>query len=186
MSVASYQQIGNWNTTAVTDMRAIFRDAAAIIQSVGNWNTTAVTDFSQNNDAGALPSGLRNVYGDILGHEGGGDWAVVPANLLDCLPCTTCPVCYRGHARVWLRGEWRIRGQYEWRADYWERPVAGIVVEESRFFNVRMQALQPYPPRCPQAPGGYTCDSHHPKRAPSHLGEIWICVVKNDQCTHKL
>ena len=75
--------------------------------------------------------------GAMAGAGNDGDWAVVPASLLEDLPSTTCPLCYREHQHVWRHGRGHIVDQYEMRADYWERPVAVVVVEETRFFHVR-------------------------------------------------
>jgi surface protein len=40
------QDIGNWNTAAVTDMSNMFLEASSFNQDIGNWNTAAVTDMS--------------------------------------------------------------------------------------------------------------------------------------------
>ena len=71
--------------------------------------------------------------GAMAGAGNDGDWV----SLLEGLSSTTCPLCCREH--VWRRrhGRWHIVDQYEMRADYWERPVAVVVVEETRFFHVR-------------------------------------------------
>jgi surface protein len=39
------QPIGAWNTRSVTDMRWMFADAAAFNQPIGAWNTSSVTDM---------------------------------------------------------------------------------------------------------------------------------------------
>ena len=38
--------INNWNTSNVTDMYGVFRDANSFNQAIGNWNTSYVTDMS--------------------------------------------------------------------------------------------------------------------------------------------
>ncbi len=40
------QDIGSWNTAAVTSMGSMFRDNIAFNQYIGSWNTTAVNDLS--------------------------------------------------------------------------------------------------------------------------------------------
>ena len=39
------QNIGNWDTSSVTDMNGMFAFAAAFNQAIGNWNTSSVTDM---------------------------------------------------------------------------------------------------------------------------------------------
>jgi surface protein len=39
------QNIGSWNTTAVTTMTSMFNEASAFDQDIGSWNTAAVTDM---------------------------------------------------------------------------------------------------------------------------------------------
>jgi surface protein len=40
------QDIGNWNTSAVTIMSQMFFEATSFNQNIGNWNTSAVTNMS--------------------------------------------------------------------------------------------------------------------------------------------
>ena len=40
------EDISQWNTARVTDMRDMFRDAVAFDQPIGAWTTSSVTDFS--------------------------------------------------------------------------------------------------------------------------------------------
>jgi surface protein len=40
------QNIGSWNTSAVTNMASMFRDAKAFNQDIGAWNISNVTNFS--------------------------------------------------------------------------------------------------------------------------------------------
>ena len=40
------QNIGGWNTGAVTAMNSVFRDASSFNQDIGSWNTSAVTNMS--------------------------------------------------------------------------------------------------------------------------------------------
>jgi surface protein len=40
------QNIGNWNTSSVTNMASMFSKATAFNQNIGNWNTGAVTDMN--------------------------------------------------------------------------------------------------------------------------------------------
>jgi surface protein len=44
-SLVFNQPIGNWNTTSVTNMNAMFYAAQAFNQPIGNWNTSAVTNM---------------------------------------------------------------------------------------------------------------------------------------------
>jgi surface protein len=37
------QDIGNWNTSSVTDMVGMFYEASSFNQDIGNWNTSKVT-----------------------------------------------------------------------------------------------------------------------------------------------
>jgi surface protein len=39
------QPIGNWNTSAVTDMQYMFSTAFVFNQPIGNWNTRLVTNI---------------------------------------------------------------------------------------------------------------------------------------------
>ena len=39
------QDIGNWDTAAVTNMGYMFSNATAFDQNIGNWNTSSVTDM---------------------------------------------------------------------------------------------------------------------------------------------
>ena len=39
------QDIGNWNTSAVTNMSYMFKQATAFNQDIGNWDTSAVTNM---------------------------------------------------------------------------------------------------------------------------------------------
>ncbi len=39
------QNIGNWNTAAVTDMNTMFGYATSFNQDIGNWNTSNVTNM---------------------------------------------------------------------------------------------------------------------------------------------
>ena len=38
--------IGNWNTSAVTNMSSVFRNAKVFNQNIGNWDTSAVTNMN--------------------------------------------------------------------------------------------------------------------------------------------
>ena len=40
------QDIGSWNTAAVTNMSSMFRSASAFNQNIGSWNTAAVTSIN--------------------------------------------------------------------------------------------------------------------------------------------
>ena len=40
------ENIGQWNTSSVTDMRHMFRNAHKFNHPIGGWNTTAVSDMS--------------------------------------------------------------------------------------------------------------------------------------------
>ena len=40
------QDIGNWDTSNVTDMSYMFNDAFVFNQDIGNWDTSSVTDMS--------------------------------------------------------------------------------------------------------------------------------------------
>ena len=40
------QDIGSWNTAAVTNMSYMFFSATAFNRDIGNWNTAAVTDMN--------------------------------------------------------------------------------------------------------------------------------------------
>ncbi len=44
-AIAFNQPIGNWNTTAVTNMGSMFWGASAFNQPIGNWNISAVTNM---------------------------------------------------------------------------------------------------------------------------------------------
>ncbi len=44
-AAAFNQNIGNWNTSNVTDMGWMFSGASAFNQNIGNWNTSNVTDM---------------------------------------------------------------------------------------------------------------------------------------------
>ncbi len=46
-STSFNQPIGNWNTSAVTNMAGMFFSNTAFNQSIGTWNTSAVTNMSQ-------------------------------------------------------------------------------------------------------------------------------------------
>ena len=50
----SIRDIGGWDTSNVTDMRAMFYDATAFNQDIGGWNTSKVTDMSYMFDAPPL------------------------------------------------------------------------------------------------------------------------------------
>ena len=39
------QDIGNWDVSSVTDMRSLFSNAIAFNQDIGNWDTSSVTDM---------------------------------------------------------------------------------------------------------------------------------------------
>ena len=39
------QDIGNWDTSNVTTMYAMFQSATVFNQDIGNWNTSSVTDM---------------------------------------------------------------------------------------------------------------------------------------------
>ena len=39
------QDIGNWDTSSVTDMNYIFYEATAFNQDIGSWDTSSVTDM---------------------------------------------------------------------------------------------------------------------------------------------
>ena len=39
------QDIGNWDTSSVTDMRSMFFNAAVFNQDIGGWDTANVTDM---------------------------------------------------------------------------------------------------------------------------------------------
>ena len=41
------QNIGSWDTSNVTDMASMFEDAAAFNQNIGNWDTSKVTDMNK-------------------------------------------------------------------------------------------------------------------------------------------
>jgi surface protein len=59
------QDIGKWDTAAVTNMESMFMVASAFNQDIGNWNTTAVTDMSgMFMDAYAFQPGHRQVEHD--------------------------------------------------------------------------------------------------------------------------
>jgi len=52
------QPIGNWNTSAVTSMSAIFEGASAFNQNIGSWNVSNVTTFQDMfNSASAFNNG---------------------------------------------------------------------------------------------------------------------------------
>ena len=40
------QDIGNWNTSNVTNMNQMFQEAMLFNQDIGGWNTSNVTDMS--------------------------------------------------------------------------------------------------------------------------------------------
>ncbi|MGE0931517.1 BspA family leucine-rich repeat surface protein [Peijinzhouia sedimentorum] len=40
------QPIGSWNTSAVTNMNSMFREASSFNQPIGSWNTSAVTNMN--------------------------------------------------------------------------------------------------------------------------------------------
>ena len=49
------QNIGNWNTAAVTDMPDMFKGATSFNQDIGNWDTSAVVYmFGMFNQASAF------------------------------------------------------------------------------------------------------------------------------------
>jgi surface protein len=45
-AVSFNQNIGSWNTQAVTSVSEMFNGATAFDQDIGNWNVSNVTDFS--------------------------------------------------------------------------------------------------------------------------------------------
>jgi surface protein len=45
VATAFNQNIGGWNTAAVTSMNSMFLNATAFNQDIGSWNTAAVTDM---------------------------------------------------------------------------------------------------------------------------------------------
>ena len=40
------QDIGNWDTSSVTDMNKMFLGASIFNQDIGNWDTSSVTDMT--------------------------------------------------------------------------------------------------------------------------------------------
>ena len=42
------QNIGNWNTAKVTDMTAMFYNAASFSQNLNSWNVSLVTSFNSS------------------------------------------------------------------------------------------------------------------------------------------
>ena len=54
------QNIGNWNTAKVTDMTAMFYNAAAFNQNLNSWNVSFVTAFNS-------PTALAETFADGAG-----------------------------------------------------------------------------------------------------------------------
>ena len=48
------QDIGNWNTSNVTDMSRMFYNALKFNQDISKWNTSNVTDMSDMFDKGYI------------------------------------------------------------------------------------------------------------------------------------
>ncbi|KAF5273166.1 hypothetical protein FQR65_LT17208 [Abscondita terminalis] len=67
------QDIGNWNTSAVTNMSAMFDSATAFNKPIGSWNITAVTDMHGDSPSGQscgldqtiTATDMVKTYGDV-------------------------------------------------------------------------------------------------------------------------
>ena len=71
-AIAFNENLGNWNTSAVTNMSGMFANARVFNRNIGNWNTSSVAQQRFENDptsaltvsrdsrVQALPKGVRN------------------------------------------------------------------------------------------------------------------------------